>query len=66
MAELDCDGCGNEGRHIGFCAVCSIRSCAFGKGYATCAECAEFPCPKGSFIWTTNSQSKANLETLIK
>lgn len=65
-ADLDCDGCAQEGRHIGFCAECSIRSCAFAKGFATCAECSDFPCPKGSFIWTANSQSKANLEALKK
>lgn len=64
FAELDCDGCSPEGRHIGFCARCAIRSCAFGKGYATCAECSEFPCDQGSFIWTTNSKSRATLEAL--
>lgn len=64
LSELDCDGCGAEGRHIGFCEVCEIRVCAFGKGYSTCAECGEFPCVKGAFIWTHNSQSKAKLEEL--
>ncbi|PKN71822.1 MAG: hypothetical protein CVU50_09925 [Candidatus Cloacimonetes bacterium HGW-Cloacimonetes-3] len=64
LSELDCDGCGAQGKHIGFCAVCGIRVCAFAKGYATCAECAEFPCEKGSFIWTNNSKSKALLEGL--
>ncbi len=64
FAELDCDGCPSEGRHIGFCTVCGIRKCAFDKGYATCAECADFPCETGSFIWTEGSTSKANLEKL--
>ena len=64
LEDLDCDGCPSEGKHIGFCAQCSIRSCAFGKGYATCAECNDFPCDKGSFIWTKNSKSKATLEEL--
>ncbi len=64
--QLECDGCPSDGRHIGFCAKCEIRACAFGKGYATCAECADFPCTKGSFIWTENSKSKAALETLKK
>jgi len=59
-----CDGCTAEGRHIGFCAECSIRACAFGKGYQTCAECPEMPCDKGQFIWKTNSQSLANLRRL--
>lgn len=64
LEDLACEGCPSEGRHIGFCAVCEIRSCAFGKGFATCAQCSEFPCAKGSFIWTKNSVSKANLEEL--
>lgn len=64
LAELECDGCNQTGRHIGFCAECSIRQCSTAQGYATCAECADFPCEKGEFIWTTNSQSKARLEEL--
>lgn len=66
IESLYCDGCPSDGRHIGFCAACEIRKCAYGKGYQTCAECSEFPCEKGSFIWTTNSVSKANLEELRK
>ena len=64
LEELECDGCTDEGKHIGFCAECQIRSCSFGKGFSTCAECDEFPCNKGAFIWTENSQSKATLEGL--
>ncbi len=64
--EMECDGCRAEGRHLGFCAICGIRACADEKGYVTCAECAEFPCDKGSFIWKENSVSKANLEELRK
>jgi hypothetical protein len=62
LDELKCDGCMAGGKQIGFCARCEIRSCAVGKGYQTCAECADFPCEIGSFIWTTNSKSKARLE----
>jgi hypothetical protein len=53
--SLYCDGCPQNGRLIGFCAQCEIRACAFGKSYCTCADCDEFPCEKGSFIWTKNS-----------
>ena len=66
FAELDCDGCIAEGRHISFCAVCEIRQCAFARNYQTCAQCADFPCAKGSFIWTEESKSKATLEALSK
>ena len=61
-----CDGCSAGQRTIGFCAVCQIRQCSFGKGFATCAECNEFPCEKGQFIWHSNSQSLANLNELKK
>lgn len=64
IEDLACEGCLNDGKHLGFCFVCKIRICAIGKGYATCAECADFPCQKGSFIWTDTSVSKANLEAL--
>ncbi|MCK9558139.1 MAG: DUF3795 domain-containing protein [Candidatus Cloacimonetes bacterium] len=66
IEDLACDGCSSVGIHISFCAVCEIRVCAISKGYATCAECSDFPCTKGSFIWTSNSVSKANLEALRK
>ncbi len=59
-----CDGCPGDGRHIGFCAECGIRKCAFGKGFATCAECSDFPCEQGQFIWTSNSKSLENLNKL--
>jgi len=59
-----CDGCSSGKRMIGFCAICQIRACAFGKGYATCAECQDFPCDKGQFIWQSNSQSLANLNSI--
>jgi hypothetical protein len=59
-----CDGCPGEGRHIGFCAECGIRACAFDKGFATCAECTELPCEKGQFIWTSNSKSLETLNAL--
>jgi len=64
LGHFDCDGCPSEGKKIGFCDTCGIRICAYGKGFATCAECSEFPCETGSFIWTKNSVSKANLEEI--
>jgi hypothetical protein len=64
LADLDCDGCISNVRHIGFCEVCKIRACARDKGYVTCAECDSFPCETGSFIWTAESKSRAKLEEL--
>jgi len=62
--KIRCVGCQNEGAHIGFCFECGIRKCSMSKGYQTCAECAEFPCPKGEFMWKENSQSLNNLNEL--
>jgi hypothetical protein len=66
VEDLDCEGCNQDGKHLGFCSKCSIRACAFEKGYNTCAECIDFPCSNGSFIWVENSKSKATLEGLKK
>ena len=66
LDQLACDGCGEKGRHIGFCAVCEIRLCAFDKGFGTCAECESFPCAKGSFIWKEGSKSLEKLQGLRK
>jgi hypothetical protein len=63
--DLDCDGCPSQGRHIGFCSVCEIRSCAFSRDFSTCAECTDFPCSKGSFIWKEGSKSLETLQKLL-
>lgn len=35
----------------GWCAQCTLKSCAKEKGFDTCAECAEYPCePMKGFI----------------
>ena len=62
--DLACEGCLSEGRRLGFCAVCQIRSCALSKGYASCAECEELPCQKGAFIWKEGSESLRRLREL--
>lgn len=65
-STINCVGCNQDGLHIGFCAQCAIRACSVEKGFKTCAECDDFPCPKGSFIWVDGSKSKATLEGLKK
>ncbi|MDP2172144.1 MAG: DUF3795 domain-containing protein [Candidatus Cloacimonadaceae bacterium] len=59
--SIVCDGCLGSGKHLGFCSVCQIRSCALQKGFRTCAECPDLPCEKGQRIWQENSISMANL-----
>ncbi len=36
-----CHGCRTEGTKFGYCSMCEIRSCALGKGFETCGQCAE-------------------------
>ena len=41
--DVACDGCQSTGPQLfSHCAVCDVRLCAHGKGYATCAECGEY------------------------
>ncbi|MFA7390254.1 MAG: DUF3795 domain-containing protein [Proteiniphilum sp.] len=62
--ELLCDGCRSSGRQISFCAICEIRKCAITRGFDTCAECPDFPCRKGAFIWKEGSVSLNNLKSI--
>jgi hypothetical protein len=64
LDELYCDGCLEDGRKISFCFQCEIRQCAIKKGFDTCAQCSDFPCEKGKFIWDNVSESQKNLESL--
>jgi hypothetical protein len=41
--DIACEGCMSETR-FSFCQHCPIRSCAVGKEYEGCHECADFPC----------------------
>ncbi len=64
-ADIDCVGCTvKDGVHIGNCAVCGFRTCAFGKGYTTCAECADFPCQKLADFFKSAPQARPTLEKL--
>jgi hypothetical protein len=43
---INCAGCRTEGPKFGYCSMCGIRSCALGKGFETCGQCAELDtCP---------------------
>jgi len=42
-----CDGClADNGRQIGYCAVCEIRACGVARSVVNCAYCAEYACEK--------------------
>ncbi len=65
--QINCDGCksGTE-RKFFHCSQCEIRSCAEGKKYETCAECADFACEKVAFVVDNVPEAKAALEALRK
>jgi hypothetical protein len=54
-----CDGClANQGRQIGYCAVCEIRACGVERGVINCAHCADYACEKleGFFAQATDAR----------
>lgn len=64
--DIKCDGCSGEGVLFSWCLQCPIRACAKSKGYATCAECGDFPCSTNEFLYSVTPAAKANLELLRK
>jgi hypothetical protein len=38
---INCTGCREEGVKFVHCNECEVRNCVNGKGYDTCADCAE-------------------------
>ena len=59
---INCLGCRTDGMKFGFCAMCEIRSCALGKGFATCGECADLAtCPTISPILLNDPGARGNL-----
>jgi predicted RNA-binding Zn-ribbon protein involved in translation (DUF1610 family) len=42
--EIRCDGCRSH-RRPGYCDQCFMFACAHERGFTTCGECPELPCP---------------------
>jgi hypothetical protein len=60
-----CDGCLTDGeRKCGHCAECEIRSCVMGRGFATCAECGDYPCDKIKGFFEMVPHAKKTLDAL--
>ncbi|MBM4404004.1 MAG: DUF3795 domain-containing protein [Candidatus Cloacimonetes bacterium] len=62
--DINCEGCMSKGVRFGWCSQCPIRACVVGKGYASCAECADFPCATNSFIYEHVPSAKATIESM--
>jgi hypothetical protein len=61
-----CDGCAVEGRKIGHCSDCKVRTCAVEHGVVNCAHCADYGCQTLSEFLGFAPQAKANLEAIRK
>lgn len=43
--DINCDGCTQlQGRHVGYCDMCEVRSCAIEKNVKNCAYCEDYAC----------------------
>jgi hypothetical protein len=64
-ADIDCVGCQvKKGAHVGYCSMCQIRSCAEGRGLASCAACPDFGCQKLEEFLKAAPQARENLAAL--
>lgn len=64
VADINCDGCMSGNNHFFWCYECPIRNCVVRKNYRSCAECDEFPCKLGQFLFNEVPQARLNIENL--
>jgi hypothetical protein len=62
--DINCDGCTAEGRHIGYCSLCKIRTCAQGKKVKNCGWCTDYPCDGLNEFFKMAPQAKKTLDTV--
>ena len=62
VEDIDCTGCGHEGRKAPYCSQCDIRASAQSRGVPTCAECPDYACEKLAGFLANVPDAKANLE----
>ena len=67
VQDINCDGCRiKEGRHIEYCDVCEIRSCAMEKKVENCAYCEKYICEKLNNFFDIAPHVKEALEEIRK
>jgi hypothetical protein len=61
--HINCEGCRSNGVKTFYCStLCSIRSCALGKGVTTCGDCPEMEhCPTVRAVHEHNPEARNNL-----
>jgi hypothetical protein len=62
--DINCNGCLEQGPHIGYCAVCKIRECVVQNKLDSCAHCNDYPCTHADGFHKNAPHAKANLEAL--
>jgi hypothetical protein len=63
--SVRCHGChATDGVQVDHCRDCNVRLCAIGKGYVTCAECADFGCEKLAWFFKNVPGTRERLEAL--
>ncbi len=65
--EVGCKGCwGDIHTYLAASLECKIRQCVEARGSATCAECAEFPCPMFLEQFPEDSHYVRNIRAIKK
>ncbi|MBN1383727.1 MAG: DUF3795 domain-containing protein [Elusimicrobia bacterium] len=63
--EVGCEGCwGKIHNDLAASLKCRIRQCVEAKGFATCAECGDFPCPMYLKQFPEDSQHGQNIRAI--
>jgi hypothetical protein len=65
--DINCDGCrSKESRHIEYCNICEIRSCAIEKKIENCAHCEKYICEKLNNFFAIAPHVREALEEIRK
>lgn len=64
--DINCLGCLEPGKHIGYCAVCKIRECSVQKDVESCAQCDTYPCEDLASFHKHAPEAKEYIEKLRK
>lgn len=62
--DIRCEGCTSGGELFIWCYSCPIRNCMLGRKYSSCAECCEFPCKLGRYLYDELPEAVVNIEVL--
>ena len=65
--EINCDGCHTEnGRLLGYCSTCKVRTCGMEEDVENCAHCSDQPCENLAEFHSFSSNAKSAFEKVLK